>query len=306
MERLKYFAYSTSVMMLLDTANLAFAAENGSPTTAPGIYDFGAGFLPPYSPYGMIGIRASYYSADKNKNLKGNKINDPFKLSVLAVGVSWIKMTNNKILGANYGFGIVQPFFDMDMHLTVPAPTGSLSLSHQVFRQADLQVLPVILGWNFSPNFSANFQFQIQAPTGYYKKSDLVSPGLNHWVYSPIINATYITKNGYEFSSSLETDINTKNKDTNYKNGIEYRYEFAAGKHINNWTVGLGGYYYNQFTKDKNNTGDIGKSQVFAYGPAISYFGGKAPSVWFHFYKEDGAKMRSEGYNVAIRVAQSF
>ncbi|WP_120429760.1 SphA family protein [Acinetobacter baylyi] len=286
--------------------NAAYAAENGTPTTAAGLYDFGTGFLPPATPYGTFAVRSSFYTANKNISASGSKINDPFSLDVLAYSLAWFKTTDYQILGAKYGFGLVQPFFDMNMHLNVVTPVGNLGLHDSVFRQADLQLFPVVLSWNLAPNFAVNAQLQIQAPTGDYDKNRLVSPGLNHWVFSPILNATYITAHGFELSSSFQTDFSTRNDDTNYKNGVEYRYEFALGQHIQNWTIGLGGYYYDQFTEDQNAYVEAGKSKVLAYGPAVSYFDGKGPSFWLHAYKEQNASMRSEGYNIALRVAQSF
>lgn len=286
--------------------NTAYASENGTPSTAAGLYDFGTGFLPPATPYGTVALRTSYYNANKNLDHSGNKINSPFSLNVQTYSLTWLRMTKYQILGAKYGFGIIQPFFNMSMNLNVSTPVGNLGLNDSVFRQSDIQLLPIILGWNFEPNFAINTQLQIQAPTGDYNSKRLVSPGLNHWVFSPMINATYITQKGLEFSSSFQTDFSTKNEDTNYHNGIEYRYEFAVGQHIKNWTVGIGGYYYNQFTQDQRNSQDNGKSKVFAYGPAISYFNGKGPSFWLHAYQEDNAEMRSEGYNIALRVAQTF
>lgn len=245
MQNHKYLANIFTGVLGIILFNTANASENGTPTTAPGLYDFGAGFLPPATPNGAWGFRTSYYSAHKNVSASGEKINDPFSLNVLAPSIAWIKMTQYQVFGANYGFGVVQPFFDMDMVLTLPTPIGNLTLKDKVFRQADLQLIPVILGWNIAPNFAVNAQFQIQAPTGDYEKNRLISPGLNHWVFSPILNATYITSTGFEASSSLQTDLSTRNKATDYQNGVEYRYEFAMGQHVNNWTIGLGGYYYN-------------------------------------------------------------
>lgn len=110
---------------------------------------------------------------------------------------------------------------------------------------------------------------QVQAPTGDYDKNRLISPGVNHWTFSPTFNATYITDSGFEVSSSFQTDFNTRNPATDYKNGVEYRHEFAVGQHVGPFTLGLGGFYYRQFSDDDAPGLETGnRARVVAAGPA--------------------------------------
>ncbi|VVN99856.1 hypothetical protein PS708_02563 [Pseudomonas fluorescens] len=285
----------------------AQATENGAPTTAVGVYDFGAGMMPPATPFGTLGLRTSYYSSNVQKDRQGRSLDNHFSLDVLSIGVAYLHMTDQTVLGAKYGFGAVVPFFQMDASVQVPTPGGPLKLSADPFRMADVQILPVILQWTLSPNLFVNTQLQIQMPTGDYDKNRLISPGLNHWTFSPIVNATYLSDTGFEVSSSFELDVNTRNPATHYKNGVEYRHEFAVGQHFGPWTAGIGGYYYRQFSDD-DAPGLISgnRARVLALGPAISYFKPGLPPVWLHVYKEHDAVNRAEGYTVALRVSQSF
>lgn len=302
---IRQFTLITLGLMGLCTS--AHGTENGSPTTAVGVYDFGAGMSPPATPFGTLGLRTAFYSANVQKDREGRSVDNHFSLDVLSIGVAYMRMTDNTFLGANYGFGVIVPFFKMDASIKVPTPAGPLSLEADPFRLADVQFLPLILQWNVSPNLFINTQFQIQAPTGDYDKNRLVSPGLNHWTFSPILNATYISDSGFEVSSSFEADINTRNNATDYKNGIEYRHEFAVGQHVGPWTVGLGGYYYRQFTDDNAPGLETGnRARVLAVGPAVSYFKPGLPPVWLHAYKEFDAQNRAQGYTVALRISQSF
>ncbi|WP_437882227.1 SphA family protein [Pseudomonas sp. LRF_L74] len=283
------------------------ATENGSPTTPNGVYDFGAGFTPPATPLGTFGLRTAYYSANRLMDGDGHKSAVDFSIDVLSIGAAYIRMTNQELFGAKYGFGAVLPFFKMNASLDVATPFGTVSQDAEVFRQADAQVIPLILQWTPAPNIGINAQLQIQAPTGDYDKDRLVSPGLNHWTISPILNATWISDSGFELSSSFELDFNTRNHDTDYKNGVEYRHEFAAGQHFGPWTVGIGGYYYRQLSDDDGpSLTDGNRARVFAVGPAISYFKPGLPPVWLHAYKEFDAYNRAEGYTVALRLSQSF
>uniref|UniRef100_UPI003C7B8331 SphA family protein n=1 Tax=Pseudomonas veronii TaxID=76761 RepID=UPI003C7B8331 len=176
----------------------AQATENGAPTTAVGVYDFGAGMMPPATPFGTLGLRTSYYSSNVQKDRQGRSLDNHFSLDVLSIGIAYLHMTDQTVLGAKYGFGAVVPFFQMDASVQVPTPGGPLKLSADPFRMADVQILPVILQWTLSPNLFVNTQLQIQMPTGDYDKNRLISPGLNHWTFSPIVNATYLSDTGFE------------------------------------------------------------------------------------------------------------
>ncbi|MGZ0714775.1 SphA family protein [Pseudomonas palleroniana] len=283
------------------------ATESGSPTTAVGVYDFGAGMTPPVTPNGTLGLRTSFYSTNVQKNSQGRAVDNHLSLDVLSIGVAYLRMTDYRVLGAQYGFGAIVPFFKMDASLQVPTPGGPLELSADPFRMADAQVIPLILQWSLSPNLFVNTQFQIQAPTGDYDKNRLVSPGLNHWTFSPLLNATYLSDTGFEVSSSFQVDVNTRNPATHYKNGVEYRHEFAVGQHFGPWTAGLGGYYYRQFSDDDApNLTRGNRARVMAVGPAVSYMAPGLPPLWLHVYKEFDARNRAEGYTVALRISHSF
>lgn len=298
---------STLLLSLGGLATSTQATENGAPTTAVGVYDFSAGMMPPVTPNGTVGLRTAWYSAKVQKDRHGQDTGNDFSLSVLSVGLAYIRMTDYTLFGANYGFGGVAPFFKMDASLGVDTPVGRLDFEADPFRMADLQVLPLILQWNLSPNLFINTQFQIQAPTGDYDRNRLVSPGLNHWTFSPIVNATWISDTGFEVSSSVEVDINTRNKATDYKSGVEYRHEFAVGQHFGPWTAGIGGYYYRQLSDDDAPNLTTGnRARVMAVGPALSYFKPGLPPIWLHAYKEFDARNRAEGYTVGLRISHSF
>lgn len=294
------FGYSTA----------SLATENGSPTTAMGLLDFGAGYLPPTTDNGTVGFRAAYYSTDAQKDNDGNDTGNDFSLDVLSLSMAYIYMTDQKVLGARYGFGTVVPFFKMDSELQVKrGGTTLFSDQADVFELADIQLMPMLLQWTPSPNLSIFAQLQIQTPTGDYDSERLVSPGLNRWAITPQAAFTYVSENGYEVSSSFQLDINTRNDDTDYRSGTEYRHEFAVGKHVGPWTVGVGGYHYQQITDDDAPGLEGGnRASVVAAGPAIGFFdpGSSIPPIRFHAYKEFGAENRTEGYNIGLTMAFSF
>ncbi|WP_456267882.1 transporter [Kushneria sp. AK178] len=294
----------------LVSAAPTLATENGAPTTPMGVYDFGSGFLPPATPNGTFGMRAAWYSSDDLMVSNGSRSDNDFSVNVLSVGAAYIRMTDKTLLGGRYGFGGVIPFFDMKASLDVNAGGQTVFKDDaHVLAQGDIQLVPLMLAWTPAPNMGVSAQFQVQAPTGEYKEDRLINPGLNHWAFSPIVGFSYITSGGFEVSTSSQLDFNTRNTDTDYRSGIEYRNEFAAGQHVDAWTLGLGGYYYAQLSDDDSpslSSGEGNRARVWAAGPAASFFSPGLPTVWLHAYQEFGAKNRTEGYNIAIRTGYSF
>ncbi|MBR8458032.1 transporter [Burkholderia dolosa] len=298
-------AGALATTLLYAGTGTAHAAENGAPITPYGVFDFGAGILPPPTPNGTFATRFAYYSAHTLKDAAGNRVPNDFAVDVASWSVAYIRMTNAKLFGANVGFGAVVPFLGMSAHTTVPTPGGAIPLSANPVGIGDIDVQPLILAWS-SRNLFVNVALQVQAPTGAYRSTRLINPGSNHWTLSPIVGATYITPGGFELSTSIEIDQHTTNRATDYRSGTEFRQEFAAAQHIGPFTVGIGGYVYRQLSDDHGPNVDGNRSSVNALGPAISYVEPGKPAFWLHVYKEFGAKNRSEGYQIALRAAISF
>ncbi|WP_417527686.1 SphA family protein [Marinomonas shanghaiensis] len=301
----------TSIMTIsvgLAVSATAFATENGAPSTAPGVYGFSAGYMPPVTDVGAFSIRSSIYRADKNLDDKGDDKLEKFSQTVKSLSLTYINMTEHTFQGANYGYGIVVPALELEIDGRVPGANIAVVGSDSSI--GDIQIIPYILQWHPSDNLATNTQLQIQIPTGHYDKDDTITTGLNHWTISPAFNVTYLTDSGFEVSSSFQLDINTENKDTNYTSGVEYRHEFALGQHVNDWTIGLGGFFYKQLTNDKapasSNIVNGNRSSAVAVGPELSFFRPGLPFVSFHIYKEFEAKNRTQGYNAALLVSQSF
>ncbi|MEH0069275.1 transporter [Pannonibacter sp. Pt2-lr] len=67
---------------------------------------------------------------------------------------------------------------------------------------------------------------------------------------------------------------------------MEYKQEVAVGKSLGAWTLGVGGYAYQQLTDDKGqNIVKATASRAFAAGPAIAWVRAGPPGGQLHAYK---------------------
>ncbi len=283
----------------------AHAVEGGAPITPFGVSDFGAGILPPPSELPAVGIRATSYHANQLRDDSGRRSPLGADLTVTSVGMALIKMTRTTFLGANYGYGAVLPVLDMKLDLTIPTPAGPLRQSGSQRGQGDIQLIPVALQWT-APGLFQYAALLVQAPTGSYDAARLINPGTNHWTVSPNYAFTHIGRGGFEVSSSMQLNLNSRNRGNGYRSGAEWQQEFAAGQHLGDYTVGLGGYFYRQIGDDHVHGIGIGnRAGVSALGPGVSFFrpGSGLPNIWLHAYKEFNGRSRSQGTQIAVRAA---
>lgn len=295
----------------LTLAGAAHSVESGAPITPFGVFDFGAGMLPPPSDVATVGVRAAFYSASELRDTNGKVSPAGIKLKVNSAALAIVKTTDIPLLGGTYGFSAVVPYLDMSNRLTIPTPGGPLPLKGTNAAVGDVTITPVMVKWTPSPGLFVNGRLELQLPTGSYKADRLINTGSNHWTASPAVAFTWIGPSGLELSSNIQINFHGKNKDTQYQSGVEYQHEFAIGQHVGPWTLGVGGYLYQQLTDDKVNGArfqDGNRSRVMALGPAISFFelGSDWPLIWAHAYKEFGARNRTQGTQFAVRAAWTF
>lgn len=300
---------SAAAALLYALQPAAQAVENGAPITPFGVMDFGAGQLPPPSEVGTVGLRVATYRAGEARDNNGNVAAAMPDLRVDSAGLVFIKMTGYTLGGAKYGWGAALPYLRTSLDLAVPTPAGTINLSGKNNAQGDLQLFPVMLQWAPAPGWYTNVQLQLQLPTGSYDKNRLINAGANHLTLSPVLAFTHIAASGLEVSSNIQLNFNDRNKDTDFRSGIEYQHEFAVGQHMGPWTLGAGGYFYQQLSDDKGpGLLNGNRARVAALGPAASFFdlGSGWPVVWLHAYKEFGARNRSQGTHAALRAGWTF
>ncbi|KGF80259.1 signal peptide protein [Massilia sp. JS1662] len=304
------FRPACTVLALSLLAGAASANENNAPVVPFGVLDFGAGMLPPPSPFATVGVRAASFRGDRLVDANGDTAPVGASQAVNSYGFAVIKMTDHALFGGTWGWAAVLPVLDMHLDLAIPTPGGTLRQSGSNRAQGDLQVTPVIVAWQPAPNLFVNASLSLQVPTGSYARNRLISAGVNHWTVSPAVAFTYLTPDGVEVSSNVMVNVHTENHATRYRTGSEYQHEFALGRHAGAWTIGVGGYFIAQFDDDRvNGAATSGnRSKVLALGPAVQFF--DPPSGWplvtGHFYKNVMQRNRADGEQFAVKAAWTF
>jgi Putative MetA-pathway of phenol degradation len=117
---------------------------------------------------------------------------------------------------------------------------------------------------------------------------------------------------GHEFSAVLGFTFNSKNPDTQYKNGVDMHLDWGASQFLSKQLLaGLVGYAYDQISCDSGSGDRVGcfESRVFSVRPQIGYILpiGTQHQGYLNLkgYKEFGAAHRPEGWNTWLTFAIS-
>ena len=253
----------------LALATPAAATEGGGGHYPNGAEDFMVGALPPPGTYFINYL--SWYSADSFRDDSGDKLFDDFDLDVVANTLRLVHVTDYKFLGANWAVHAFLPLVNVDVSRRIAPPFDRESDSR--FGLGDIIIDPFILGWH-GKNWHLITGLDIYVPTGAYDKNDLANIGRNYWTFEPVVAFTYLSNGGFEVSAKLMYDFNTENNDTNYQSGQEFHMDYTLGYHTGPWSLGIGGYYYQQTTDDELNGRaflDGFRGRALAIGPQVRY-----------------------------------
>ena len=149
-------------------------------------------------------------------------------------------------------------------------------------------------------------------PTGAYNPQRLSNIGIGHGAIDGGGGYTYLNqKTGFELSAVTGFTGNWKNTDTDYRNGVDWHFDWAVSQFLSeNWELGVVGYVYQQLTHDSYSTdGVIGaarqrllggfRSSVASVGGELGYvfkMGNNQGYFNLRGYSEFSAKNRTEGY----------
>lgn len=290
--KLMRFAHAVRTSTVLAVAGLACAAalatEGGGTVYPNGADNFAAGAMPPPGTYGML--FATHYSADHVNDANGNDLNIPgFKVTANVVAPRFIWVTGAKLLGG-----------DLSLHAIVPVVNLKVSVagnSQTKTGLGDITTGPGI-GYHHSPNLHSLLGVDFYLPTGGYDKTNLANIGRNTWAIEPLYILSYIDPTGFNGDIKAGYIFNRRNKDTDYTSGQEFHFDYALGWGLGNgFTAGVGGYYYQQTTDDKQAGATLAnsKGKTFAIGPSVKYDSGKGWFVTLKWQKETAVENRAQG-----------
>lgn len=275
----------------------AVATENGTTSFPSGGDDFLIAGMPPPGWYGVV--YANRYRADHVAGSSGDLPLPRFDLRVnaLALRFDWVKPVT--VLGADrWGTLVVLPLVDVDLALS-PAPGVNIAGSKSGI--GDLAIGNA-LHWTH-PGYHAMLAFDVHLPTGRYNARDTVNLGRNQWVLRLNHMGTWFPGERWDISYRAHTDINFRNRDTDYKSGQTAFLNLAVGwKATPATTVGVTSYFLKQVTDDKLHGARVGpdgnRLAVRGIGPGVKHFFPNGMFLTASWYKESGARNGPHGNNL--------
>ncbi|KAF0813093.1 hypothetical protein IGB42_02493 [Andreprevotia sp. IGB-42] len=304
-------------------ATLACAEEGGTGHYMPGSMSSFIDSVPP-APTFLMRLNALHYGGDMGKNIKvpiaGNIVADAdVDIDGLGLTMVWrpdITLPENW----SYAMGGTIPVIKVDVHArgTAAALNGQpgRELSDSDSGLGDIMLMPLMVAYQVSPDFSSNFRISAYAPTGRYTEGKLANTGKNYWSFEPTLGLMYFGKqNGIEASLFSGITFNTRNKDSDYQTGTQIHFDGTVAQHFPLWGglagAGLSAYYYKQVEGDSGSGATLGdfKAKTIGYGPALSYVGKyqshtiSAELKWLH---ENDTDNRLKGDTLFFKLLSNF
>ena len=287
--RTKRIIRSSAVVAVATLAGTgAFAAEGGGTIYPLGVENWSQAAVPPPGIYGMV--FGQHYSADRVNGPNGNNLNVPgFKVTADVIAPRFIWVPNVKLLGGQLVTHAILPI----VNLQVKAAGAS-----QTKTGIGDMVAGAALGWHHSAKLHTALGLDFFLPTGGYTKGDLANIGRNYYAFEPVAGVSYIDPDGFNADLKAGYIFNARNKDTDYRSGQEFHFDYAVGWGFGHgFTAGVGGYYYQQVTSDKLAGATLANSRAraFAIGPSVRYIVNPGLFFTLKWQKETSVENRAQG-----------
>jgi hypothetical protein len=270
----------------------ADAFEFGMSVYPKGFAGFMSGFVPPQP--GLFVLNPYYYHFNGTADaiVRDGEVELGVKLKMDAIFVQGVYVTGWKIFGATYSVGGAVAYAWADLSATAIGPLGNtFDISRGNNDVADSIIMPVNLSWH-SGNWHTSAALSIYAPTGPYSRRGNLNIGRNMWAAIPTFAVTWFDMaRGWDVSGSFAFVIPGENDATDYQSGTVFQADWAIGKHLGAWVIGVAGNVVQQITDDSGTGAKLGgfRMQSFGIGPAINYTAmlGKAPLTFSAKWQPD-------------------
>jgi hypothetical protein len=296
-----FLPFGITVLLISMTASPAGASENGAEHYPTGTNTVEPALMPPPGTSLWLNY-ITYYTADQFNNSNGDTAVPGYRVSAVAEAARLLH-TWTAIDGVAWTSGIVLIANDADLH--VPHQSGSGG------GLGDLVIQPVLLTAAFG-NLHVLGGFDVSLPTGNYRASKLVNPGLNYTTVAPQFALTWLPTRELEFSLFSTAGFNSTNKETHYASGNYFDVDYSMGYRpvpsLPMLQFSVAGYWLDQFTADKVNGSqflDGHRGRVFAVGPQVRYKFAKG-GIAFKWLHETSAENRPQGDRLQLQFAVPF
>jgi hypothetical protein len=298
------------------TASAAFATESGRNPFPNGLNGIGVGNLPPPGLY--LANEFLYIRGDRFNDSNGNKAFPNFKLDSEAYAARFLWNSGVKVLGADWITQLVVPVVRVSVKNLpppgvplIPGVTSPPFFNRQTKSGIGDITLTQLLAWH-TPNFHYAAGFDVTLPTASFESNRPVNIGQGYFTFSPAVAATWLI-DGFELSSKLTFDINFENNETNYNSGeaalVDYSFGYRWEKEWGKLLLGIGGYYYHQFSDDKVNgitVFDGFRGKALGIGPQIQYQHPIGAILELKYQKDFEVENRAEGDRFIARFLLRF
>ncbi|MGY2224071.1 SphA family protein [Pseudomonas gingeri] len=296
---IRHIGIATTLCASLGLINTAQATETGGGVYPNGAENYLAGALPPPGLYELTYL--TQYSANRFNDGNGHSGFLPdFKVRAEALVSRTVYVSDKTFMGANWGGHLIVPLVDLEV--------DAAGVNDHRRGVGDITVNPLIMGWHFDNGLHLTTGLDINVPIGSYDRNAQANFSRHYWNFEPVVAFAYYDPDGFALDMKFMYDFNQKNTSaqitglnptgSDYRSGQELHVDFAAGYNIDQWQVGVSGYYYKQTTDDHVSdraTQDVIdsldglKGQAFALGPAIRYNAGPAQIIatWQHEFESE-------------------
>lgn len=262
-----------STAYVVASCHQALAVEGGFSPYLKGSAGFMSGILPPHEGTYVNNI---YYHFDGSaaNNVRNNIVELDVNMTVDAYALQGLFVTDAKVLGGTYAFGVLVDYLWAGVDATITGPLGNtVNISPRNDGVSDSLVWPIILGWH-EGNWHWNAGLGVYMPTGAFELGQL-NVSKNIWALMPQAALTWFDpESGWDLSASLTYVTMSNNDATDYQSGDIIHVDWAVGLHLDaEWEIGVAGNVVEQITGDSGTGARLGsnKAQSFGLGPAVSY-----------------------------------
>jgi hypothetical protein len=236
-------------------------------------------------------------NADDLKDNRGNDVPAGFDVSVFVTAPRLIWITEQKFLGADYGWDVLVPL----VHANVEV--GAAGIDTNDTGIGDIYVEPLLLGWH-QERLDVVAAAGVWTPNG--PTSGPAAAGKGFWTGMFTLGATTWLDDEklWSVSALSRYETNSTKRQADVRPGDDFHIEWGLARNFGGvLDIGASGYAHWQVTDDRG-TAAVNPSQhdrFFSIGPEINYFH-KDSGLFFQLrYQFDfAARNRPEGRNLVF------